>query len=192
VVAPESVLVQPIAHSLQRWPRQACGVQPAGPREFDLVFDRLAGKHGRDPLLADRLPDRARFDLREVLRQRLHGPLYLAYAFETQLLVLGLLLQLRVSRQRHHADESKNCDRHQHFEQREAALADRATGRPVWELAETHSSASVGKPGASPGVLPGTGAGSSVPSPSLSPSVPGAPVPAHCVPPPPPPPTASP
>ena len=128
VVAPEAVLVQSITHPLQGWPRQACGVQPAGAREFDLVFDRLAGQHRGHSLLANRLPDRARLDLREVLRQRLHGALHFTHAFETQLLVLGLLLQLRVSRQRHHADERENRDRHQHFEQRETALAGGRTG----------------------------------------------------------------
>jgi hypothetical protein len=118
--------------------------------------------------------------------------LLLTHAFETQLLVLGLLLQLRVTRQRHHADKRENGDRHQHFEQREAVRSGRKTARPAPECAQAHSSESVGNPGGLPGGLPGVGVDPSVPS--SAPSVPGAPVPAHCVPPAPPPapPTASP
>ena len=51
----------------------------------------------------------------------LHGALHFAHALEPLLLVFGLLLQLRVARQRHHADEREDRDRHQHFDQREAA-----------------------------------------------------------------------
>ena len=110
----------------QRRPRQARGVHPAGTRELDLVFDRLAGEYRGHALVAERLADRSWLDLREVLREDLHGALHLADAVEARVLVFGLLLQLRIARQCHHADERENRDRHQDLEQREAARACRA------------------------------------------------------------------
>jgi hypothetical protein len=119
VIAPESVLIESIAHPLECRPCESGGVAPSGARELQRVVRGITAHDCRHALFAQRLADRSRLELLEILHDRLYRALHLARSLEPLLGVFALTLQLRVPAQGQCADDREDRDGDQQLEQGE-------------------------------------------------------------------------